>query len=1024
MKTLRKVLSVVLAQVLILTYLPISVSAEDEIDSDENEITEYTEEYEPEEIADDQEIYVLGEVEENREESVKHFRMSDGSFTAAQFSEPVHFQDENGEWHNLDNTLSEYNDRYISINGDVTKSFSSSLADGELFSISYKDYSVGITYVVRINDIPVISEEEQAEAVQQEADDFTDEETGMINEENSLDDNEESESAAETVIENSDQEEEPEQADYLAEEEIETPETEEIEQNEEISGEPDIDISEEQETAVSGNENSEEEYIDTDAHEEEQDKATDDAEIYVPLEGTEYAVYKNSSVKAYIENPSEKLISDIPLSDALKYSQSYARVQYAVDEEKPGFLYESSGYDIKESILIHEKREDYSYSFMLELQGLVPELQDGGSILLKSETGEDIFEIPAPVLKDASGITSDAAQYTLENENGHWILTVEADPAWMNEEGRAFLVELDPTIMASYGSNTVYSTYVRQNYPNTTGSDQDMYCGYNDAYGECRIALQIAGLPSLPADCMPVRVNIAMFHAGYFDSSYIGSDPPSVEMLMEIHELNGGVTNIASQTWNTLSNKVNSKVIDYQKGRASTIWSYLFWNISSAALKWYQYSNTNRGLIITAPNAITLRQTANLLGSHFVSYSPVFIVEYRNATGLEDYYSYRQASAGRAGNVYISDYTNQLTAVHTDLIFSSEVTPFTLSHVYNSEHAKKQFSSTSGINTKDFSSMVIGSGLKLSAQQTIISKTIGDTAYLVFNDADGTDHYFRQEGNEYLDEDGLNLKITENGETYTMTDEDANHSWTFYNGYLISHEDLVGNKIYYAYNSNYSSSNSSWKPGTGNTNRLKQIVSVPVGKGPTTICSFGYTGNNLTSITDYAGRTITYSFTIESNRQNLKYIQYPDGNQSQYEYDSTNGWMSLIYDAEAHYGLEITQQKRFGQVSANRISEYTSLSGGESFIVSLALALGLSDVVQSHVGGQSLDTLFIDEGFGTLDDAVLDRAVEVLNSLSDDEHHLVGIISHVARLEESIVQKIVVRNSSKGSSLHLEGVQG
>lgn len=56
MKTLRKVLSVVLAQVLILTYLPISVSAEDEIDSDENEITEYTEEYEPEEIADDQEI--------------------------------------------------------------------------------------------------------------------------------------------------------------------------------------------------------------------------------------------------------------------------------------------------------------------------------------------------------------------------------------------------------------------------------------------------------------------------------------------------------------------------------------------------------------------------------------------------------------------------------------------------------------------------------------------------------------------------------------------------------------------------------------------------------------------------------------------------------------------------------------------------------------------------------------------------------------------------------------------------------
>ncbi|MDO4804977.1 MAG: SMC family ATPase [Lachnospiraceae bacterium] len=100
-----------------------------------------------------------------------------------------------------------------------------------------------------------------------------------------------------------------------------------------------------------------------------------------------------------------------------------------------------------------------------------------------------------------------------------------------------------------------------------------------------------------------------------------------------------------------------------------------------------------------------------------------------------------------------------------------------------------------------------------------------------------------------------------------------------------------------------------------------------------------------------------------------------------------------------------------------------SLSGGESFIVSLALALGLSDVVQSHSGGQALDTLFIDEGFGTLDDDVLDKAVQVLDSLSQGEHHLVGIISHVSRLEECIDQRIEVRNSSTGSSLRIVGVE-
>ena len=103
--------------------------------------------------------------------------------------------------------------------------------------------------------------------------------------------------------------------------------------------------------------------------------------------------------------------------------------------------------------------------------------------------------------------------------------------------------------------------------------------------------------------------------------------------------------------------------------------------------------------------------------------------------------------------------------------------------------------------------------------------------------------------------------------------------------------------------------------------------------------------------------------------------------------------------------------------------ESASLSGGESFIVSLALALGLSDTVRSRSGGQALDTMFIDEGFGTLDDDTLDKAIQVLDSLSDGSRHLVGIISHVSRLEESIVQKIVVTNGEKGSSLRMSGIE-
>ena len=96
-----------------------------------------------------------------------------------------------------------------------------------------------------------------------------------------------------------------------------------------------------------------------------------------------------------------------------------------------------------------------------------------------------------------------------------------------------------------------------------------------------------------------------------------------------------------------------------------------------------------------------------------------------------------------------------------------------------------------------------------------------------------------------------------------------------------------------------------------------------------------------------------------------------------------------------------------------------SLSGGESFQVSLSLALGLSDVVQSHAGGIGLDTLFIDEGFGALDSGALDNAIKVLNQLTEG-NRLVGIISHVDKLEESIPQKIRVKKTAKGSKLEVE----
>lgn len=101
------------------------------------------------------------------------------------------------------------------------------------------------------------------------------------------------------------------------------------------------------------------------------------------------------------------------------------------------------------------------------------------------------------------------------------------------------------------------------------------------------------------------------------------------------------------------------------------------------------------------------------------------------------------------------------------------------------------------------------------------------------------------------------------------------------------------------------------------------------------------------------------------------------------------------------------------------IRSVRTLSGGESFQASLALALGLSDEIQSEAGGIQLEAMFIDEGFGSLDEETLDQAVKALLNLADG-NRLVGIISHVAELKERIEKQIIVtKQKSDGSTVKL-----
>ncbi len=130
----------------------------------------------------------------------------------------------------------------------------------------------------------------------------------------------------------------------------------------------------------------------------------------------------------------------------------------------------------------------------------------------------------------------------------------------------------------------------------------------------------------------------------------------------------------------------------------------------------------------------------------------------------------------------------------------------------------------------------------------------------------------------------------------------------------------------------------------------------------------------------------------------------------------TKGQYELLRSAEAENltgksGLELCVSDHY----SGSIRSIKSLSGGETFMASLALALGLSDEIQSSAGGVRLSAMFVDEGFGSLDSSALEAAVDVLNSLTEG-NRTVGIISHVELLKEKIENKIVVKKDKFGGS--------
>ena len=479
-------------------------------------------------------------------------------------------------------------------------------------------------------------------------------------------------------------------------------------------------------------------------------------------------------------------------ADALAVEHLSAGVLYRDVLEDTDIEYRLEGGTLKENIVVRAPGSgSYSYTFELKLSGLTPTLESDGSVKLTADkTGEVALVLPKGYMYDASGAASSDVAYTLTAGQGHrWLLTVTADSAWMNAPERVYPVTIDPTVVRT--NHTVYSNikdcYVYENQTDVNGSWAWMYAGYTGGKAYHSL-VGIRELPELPAGAVVIRATLGL---------------RAIEVLggpvtLSAHAVRGGWES-GTAVWGTKPS-YDATVLDYRIISGNGIYDF---DITSLAQDWYAGNEQSaNGVLLRELTASTGNRvkfsTAN--NSDYNTAHPIFVVEYRDAKGLEGIWSYSTQTLGESGIGYVNRFNGNLVYTYADTTTDGSVLPVTVGHVYNAYQAGKRFTAASGAQTADFSAMNVGLGWKLSVQESVVERTISGALWLVYGDADGTEHYFYDfdSDGKYESEDGYGLTITRNTAStsarYTMHD-DYGSSKTFNStGRLVRIDDVHGNR--------------------------------------------------------------------------------------------------------------------------------------------------------------------------------------------------------------------------------------
>ena len=572
---------------------------------------------------------------------------------------------------------------------------------------------------------------------------------------------------------------------------------------------------------------------------------------------------------------------------------------------------------LKESIILKNKNAVKETIEFLINTNLDLNIDSDGSVSALN-SGKKIFIIEKPYMVDLNRKYNEALHYELKKQGKDYILILHLDLNWLQAEERSYPVIIDPTITNYTNENSVYDTYIYPGDTNVDRNSQDILkCGVERINNSDRVNRSLIkfDLPSIGTGSQVVKATLNL--AGYpiLNGSYEYD-------IIDVHRVTAD-WNENTANWSGMNDKFDNRVEGaFESYRSSTDSSGnidLILNevdLTNLVAKWYT-GTQNFGLMLKQ-NTESYRSDVlpsffsknnNVIGNNL---KPILSIVYRNQNGLEDYMNLQTQNFCN-GNTFVNTFNGNLIAKFDIGSTNISKLPIAISAVYNTNDVILN------------NNIGYGLGWRLNLSQRIKNLSIDNINYLEYIDEDGTSHYFLSEKkyvdendniitisepNTYYDEDGLNFEIVDNNNYYILTDNSGNTykfiknndtSYlteicdSFENGINITYDG--NNRITKVVNSfadeiNISYANNQITINTPSKNIILHYendritrIEYPFGS-----VYFTYNANNIiTSISDYDGKKITYSY----------YSQIPYRVQEIKEYgtDNTLGYSySLLYE--------------------------------------------------------------------------------------------------------------------------------